>query len=34
MLPNLQSSITINSALSGGLRLSCTSVNRHHREMS
>ena len=34
MLPNLQSSVTINSALSEGLCLSCTSVNSRHHEMS
>lgn len=34
MLPNLQSSVTVNSALSEGLCLSCTSVNSHRREMT
>lgn len=34
MLPNLQSSITINSALAEALGLSCTSTNNHHCQLS
>lgn len=34
MLPNLQSGVTRNSALSEGLCVSCTSVKSRHHEMS
>lgn len=34
MLPNLQSSVTINSALAEALGLSCTSTNNHHCELN
>lgn len=34
MLPNLQSSVSVNSALSERLCLSCTGVNSRHHEMS
>lgn len=34
MLPNLQNSVSVNSALSEGLCLSRTSVNSRHHEMS